>query len=148
MSHPTPGVFPDRRFPVPFDSSSLSLLPPTPQPDPTIANVLRLAQTKVTPYGAWTRGAFARDKYGREVSERDQRAVKWCMIGAVRAVLADFPTIEERLVLRAIWRQIPWWGSGWSIQSWNDMHCPTQRAMLKAFDRAIAKSEKRLSLFG
>ena len=101
----------------------------------TPAERLRAARALLTPPGAWTRGALARDREGNRVECDSVRAVCWCAGGAIsRATDRRDNETEWRLLTKVV---------GFPVSFWNDAPGRTQADVLAALDAAIelAKAE-------
>src|SRR6478735_6768820 len=65
-------------------------------------------------YDRWTQGQYARDKDGGNCVSCSQRAVKWCVLGAVMRV---YPRDYDKIIL-AINAKVA--DGIWGIVHWND----------------------------
>jgi hypothetical protein len=79
---------------------------------------------------AWTRGTMARDKSGKPCDPRDDRAVQFCLVGAIRRVYRGW---GERMrayddVSRVIGNTI--------IEYWNDAPDRTFLDVLRVLEKA------------
>ncbi len=85
--------------------------------------------------GAWCRGTFARDLYGREVDAVSPLARAWCLEGAVARAAwqnrADPAVWEAALAL--LRREVG------AVGPWNDQEGRTQAEVLALLDRILAR---------
>lgn len=109
------------------------------------SRILSRAIALLSQRGAWTTGAMARDRYGRQVEVHDKRAVCWCARGVIRAAAlggtpgkwyatADARWTAEKFLARAAGITD---GRESYIVPWNDGLGRTKRQVLAAFKRAF-----------
>jgi hypothetical protein len=84
-----------------------------------IGEVLESAAELLAQPDRWTQYAFARDQFGNEVSPRDQRAVAFDIVGAIKHVSPSFDAAER------IIEMMPY-VDGKSPSEWNDQVGRTQ----------------------
>lgn len=100
----------------------------------TATSVLRNARERVA-FG-WCRRAFATDADGHPVDERDPRACRWCLAGAVcvepdnAAIDAAIGELEQEIHARD--------GFPYAVVAWNDAHGRTKEEVLSLIDAALA----------
>lgn len=70
---------------------------PAPHNCELIMKMLCSARDLLYPEHYWTRGAQARDGGGKEVEPNDARAIRFCLVGAIRYVAKKPPHVEEAL---------------------------------------------------
>ena len=114
----------------------------------TALEILRAARRLLTPEGAWTRGAMARDKDGRPVSHTDRKAVCWSIYGALLCVAPVIANRERYLACAALHEQMPARLRALSMFSdafpiFNEDPHTTHADVLALFDRAIATEEAK-----
>src|ERR1700722_7637156 len=114
---------------MPLDNTSWS---PDTQVDETTALLVRARGFLER---GWCKGYFAYDGHGDQIAARDERAVSWCMVGAIQ--VAEFGTgnagcQRARDLLRST--------VGESIAKFNDGQ-ETVEPVLAAFDKAIGLIE-------
>jgi hypothetical protein len=104
----------------------------------TTLSVLIAARKLIAPKGAWTTCAWAKDKTGKAVDPESEKAVCYCMSGALIKVAARGSPVgrEARMAIRAA-------NGGRGPIEINDAPRRTHKQVLAAFDRAIAKLRKR-----
>ena len=94
----------------------------------------------------WTRGAFARDAQGGEISPASPEAACWCIGGAAMYMASEpgwdfIQLLDASLpVLRAVGDVIGCTDVGF-IGDWQDAPDRTHAEVLDALDRAIAAEE-------
>lgn len=79
-------------------------------------DTLRATRKLLTPTGAWTQCASARDAHGGPIAPYDKRAVCWCLEGAMRRVtgsdegawLDAFQLIAFEVLVPSHWNDLPW----------------------------------------
>ena len=109
-----------------------------------LLQLLKDAREILTPNGAWTTGASARDILTRPDHSVSDRAVSWCMTGALYRVQQtkdlSREVFDQALIAlgQETWRSAPLY----SLSSWNDQEGRTQGEVLACYDRAIANLEK------
>ena len=108
----------------------------------TTREVLTEARRILTPDGAWTQDAVARDADGDPVSEGNERAVCWCVDGAVALAATgpsgwdsgawtDAMTLLSEAVMPGRGELDP------GVIAWQDAPGRTQAEVLGLLDRAI-----------
>jgi hypothetical protein len=80
----------------------------------------------------WTKGAFARDTEGKEVPAEDEKAVRWCLVGAAIKCRKDYKLFRHP-ILTDWWE----WKPGFSIVRFNDADTTT----FKDIRRVVAEFE-------
>jgi hypothetical protein len=120
---------------MPLDQTNWAAAAPTTETDPTTALLIR-ARGFVG--RGWSRGAPARNAHGSAVEARSDKAVAWCMYGALVAVgVFDgddwLPSAQSRLDAAI---------GGDALWAFNDEQ-ETVEPVLAAFDRAIAGEPPR-----
>lgn len=101
----------------------------------TTLSILKAARELLTPEGAWTQGAWARDDTQRSVDLNDEGACSWCLMGALGRVHGSFPVPGEII---AKLRGIAAYPFNESAVDWNDTDGRTQSEVVRLLDRAIA----------
>jgi len=103
--------------------------------------ILRRARALVAKDGGWTRGRDARDARGREVDIKSRAARAFCVGGAcVRATSGMCDELLLGDVFEAMRAVIGVRGEH-AISDWNDKPRRTQKQVVAAFDKAIARME-------
>ena len=94
------------------------------------AEVLGAAADLLEKPGAWTQGAFARDRMGRPQVSHDHRAICFCAVGAIYRVSGYGPTATEAIsrLSSQVRRN--------SIGEWNDKPNRTQAEVVAALRQA------------
>jgi hypothetical protein len=76
----------------------------------------------LTDQSKWTQGAFARDEHGEMRRPDDDRASRWCILGALRRAYGDTDALGH--AIWAISQVIPSLDgdsiSGYDVAAWND----------------------------
>jgi hypothetical protein len=108
---------------MPFD-----LLPAETKPN-RLADKLCEVRAKIADRKNWTRGCYARDEKNRNVDPFHNNAVKWCLAGAVHAVLRTAGEIN--VCCDALEK-----AAGCQVPVFNDYHIHAD--VLQVIDRAIA----------
>lgn len=104
----------------------------------TVAQVLREAKAVIPTPAQWTRKVAARDSRGNRVTPRNERAVRWCAMGAIEKVApGDGLAALEWAAIRALRPHMDD-----EVPTFNDSH--THAEVLAAFDAAIAEQEAAL----
>ncbi len=93
---------------------------------------LRAARKILTPRKAWTKDNIARDSRGREVSWDSEKAVKFCLCGALMRVLGSENETTFSQCQKAIL------GPSQSFANFNDAPERKHKEVLAALDNAIA----------
>jgi hypothetical protein len=101
--------------------------------------VLRQARALLTPEGAWTQGADARDWAGESISPLAPNVICRCAMGAMLAVAGSYGVIKPA---EALLRRAANVNPLVSLVDWNDERGRTQAEVLAAFDAAIAQAEQ------
>lgn len=102
----------------------------------TIVEQLTAARVLLTPDGAWTTGAFARDSSGLTISPHHDRARCWCISGALKRTSgSSFAPYEG--VAAAVRSVLP--TGNWASE-FNDAPGRTQAEVLALLDTAIARA--------
>lgn len=85
----------------------------------------------------WTQGALARNRSGRKVRVKSNKAASFCIMGAHYHVrrMTSGKTMLDALFIAAVELNIP------SLTSWNDARNRTQSEVLALIDRAIEIAE-------
>lgn len=91
----------------------------------TVDEVLRKARAKIRLKKNWCQGYIARDKFGHPISAIDPKAVQWCALGAVRAVVG--PEVDLTRHIRRLGDPV--------VVNDQEGHA----AVMRLFDRAIKK---------
>lgn len=99
------------------------------KPDPVLACLIA-ARKRITPKGAWCRGACARNHFGNFTYTEDPAAVAWCVVGAIEL---------DNGARGALYAAMD---SDDSLSAWNDAPGRTQKEVLALFDKAIALRRK------
>lgn len=107
----------------------------------SVAEVLNRAADLLTPEGAWTQGAGARDRDGRALVAPHPNAVCWCAFGAIAQVGGDNPDCTS-VVYRA--SRLLDHDQKLDIIEWQDKHGRTQAEVVAALRSAatLASNEK------
>lgn len=102
-------------------------------------DILKRARALLTPPGAWTQTAFARDRDGEPINADSEAAISWCSAGALEASKGGKTRWRAQNHLKsAISTSERSFVSEWSVLTWNDNPDRTQKEVLAAFDKAIA----------
>jgi hypothetical protein len=106
----------------------------------TVVEILKAAKAKIENPDNWTQGFYAKDSDGNTVFGCNERAVCFCALGAVQAVVGDL--ITHNLSANRAWHYLddavrPGYNR---IAVLNDKG--THAEVLAAFDRAIAEAER------
>lgn len=103
--------------------------------------ILRRAQGLIAKKNGWTSGADARDRGGEETSIESRTARAFCAGGAlVRAASAIDPCFQGAAT-DALRKSLGVRGEG-SVARWNDKPRRTQKQVVAAFEKAIARLER------
>jgi hypothetical protein len=97
-----------------------------------IKEILIAARAKIERPENWTKGVFARDSQGRDVTATSKNAVCWCSLGAITATGACY--YDEEKATRFLRLELDAYEN--SITKFNDLSNHTD--VLAMFDRAIA----------
>lgn len=99
----------------------------------TYVEILMAARNLLTPDGAWTQGAAARDDRGKHVPSKSIDAVCWCLTGALNLASKDSnrSSLNGALHMFALANKID------SLVRWNDDMYRTHDEVLAALDHAI-----------
>lgn len=102
------------------------------------SEVLSKAADLIEPEGAWARHQLAKSAHDQVVNPTDERAVCWCMAGAMQRITPVLGNVYYRaheFVARSL--DIP------TFASWNDAPGRTQAEVVKALRDAaeLARSE-------
>lgn len=108
---------------------------------PTALSVLLDAKNLISPEGAWTTGANARDKNQVAVVSEDEDAVCWCADGAI--IRAAFP--HEAEPARRFLRKAAELSPNRPLYVVNDARGSTQSEILAWFGRALNLARKAQS---
>ena len=77
----------------------------------------------------WTQGSLARDSDGFSVDPEASRAVKWCLLGAIKRC---YPDSQEQMVIGKMVREaLVWRGNHITVAQWNDSTYPNFHAVKK-----------------
>jgi hypothetical protein len=106
------------------------------------SEALRAARDKISTPDKWTKGCYARRSDGVMVPDRDPKAVRFCMIGAVCSLYEGgvVPPGPLEFLRTAIGLKNGCFGGG-SISDWNDDQARYHGEVVDAFRRAIAIAE-------
>lgn len=107
----------------------------------TVAEVLDGAADLLTPEGAWTQGAQAKDADGFYVERTDNTAVCWCTVGAVGRV-ADLSDTRLRTISQAL-RAVSTVTGGKEVSRWNDAYDRTQAEVVGKLREAAALAREQ-----
>lgn len=99
----------------------------------TPAEHLRAARKLITPEGAWTQGAYAKDKQGLSVSPGSKNAVSYSIIGAGQLSICGG---EMRIFLNFVNK----FTEG-NVIAWEDKPKRTQAEVISVLDKAIELAE-------
>lgn len=99
----------------------------------TPSEILRAARDKIADPARWTQNAHALDRYGEVVDAKDERAVRWCAMGALLPELDGKPMSIKDAVYRHLESAL---GSTDYVTNVNDRG--GHAAVLNLYDRAIA----------
>lgn len=100
--------------------------------------VLKEARARLAKPGAWTKGAPARDIYGKLATSLDAE-VQWCAVGAlplfgiIRWCTLDY--LEKALAEISLYKR---------VERYNDAPGRTVEDILSLYDRAIEMAENEL----
>lgn len=103
----------------------------------TPLQILRKARKILTPKGAWTRGALARDSLGIQVDPKSESAACWCSVGALHRV-TERGDAKSRSKAWDVLQDI----AISDLDEWNDTEHRRQDQVLLLYSRAIAKLSK------
>lgn len=95
----------------------------------TVKELLTKARNKIKK--GWTRGAYARNKYGKEIFWHSKNACRFCAVGAVKRMSKDDKLIEK--ALSELRRRLP--DNYGTITCYNDQH--KKEDVINLFNRAI-----------
>lgn len=98
----------------------------------SIKNVLIKARSFIK--RGWTRGVYARNKYGHEVDIISKSAIKFCALGAIDK--ATNSAVSYKMTMDFMDHIIDC-----SVSSWNDSS--TKKQVLEGFDKAIKSLENK-----
>lgn len=98
----------------------------------TVKEILIAAKAKIDTPEKWAKNAAAYDEHGYPCDRYEGRAVSWCSLGAIDAVIDPCERHGTWWVREAL-RDIV----GLSIAEWNDHPDRTHAEVMAAFDRAI-----------
>ena len=100
------------------------------------ADVLRAARALIADPARWTRGQLACDAVGRSVKPNNPKAVRWCVMGAIRKADPD-DRLERGTAHTALRLGLRRLGFSKGPMSTNDRH--GHAAILAALDAAIVE---------
>ncbi len=103
----------------------------------TPLQVLEAARATITPPGAWTQKASARNAKGNSVTPTNKNAVCFCLLGAIDRIQAES---ELRCSATTLLRDLVPPGFGRMLADYND--ASTHAEVLSLFDKAIATLKK------
>lgn len=106
----------------------------------TVLAALKAARRLLSKPERWTKGWFAKDKDGADVSELSKHATCFCPEGAI---YRSAPGLLETDALAALERGLP--KQWYSVPLWNDAPRRTHAQVLRLFDRAIEAERKRVT---
>lgn len=99
-------------------------------------DVLRAMKARLSTPAKWARGVAARDKHGIRCRAEHERAVCWCLLGALGLSGAQGP---DRLGAALILHSVLPDGSN-TIPQFNDSKKTTHADVLAVLDKAIEKA--------
>jgi hypothetical protein len=112
-----------------------------------VLEALRALEKLFSKPGTWTRGRFAVDKDGEEVTPSDKKAVKFCAVGGIDRVRSkkwfDYHTRGQ--IITTLESVIPKAASADFITGYNDHYGRTQSQIVKLIQRAIRRREKEIA---
>lgn len=114
--------------------------------DAAVLALLERGRARITPPGAWTQRAMARDKTGIPRAPTDAAAVCWCSIGALECVSEERPYRLSGIAALA-WSELAE-QAGEALSDWQDKAGRTHAETLYLWDRAIATVQRRIEEAG
>lgn len=111
------------------------------------ADLLRHAKAIIADPHHWTKGTYAKDKYGSEISYGATTATCFCASGAVRRAAQDgeyHTDIREVAfqLLRSATKRVLRKGRSAPVPEFNDANHRTHDQVMRMFDYAIKAAEK------
>ncbi len=103
-----------------------------------IIEALKQARAKIAI--GWCQISFAEDGAGNSVDVRSKKACSWCVLGAL---LASLPRKKRVGFFASLIYEVALAARTVELDIWNDDKRRTKNQVLKAFDKAIARAEKR-----
>lgn len=67
-----------------------------------VATILNAAADLLTHKGAWTKGAFARDRSGQTTNSTNSNACSWCVVGAIGNVTVNATPGQHWQAIKAL----------------------------------------------
>lgn len=106
--------------------------------------ILEEAQNLIKNEACWTQGSQARDRLGREIDPCEPQAVRWCAIGAVRAVAGKDSDIKASIALLSAATPnkeecypMTWDNDLEIVEEYNDLDYRKHSEIIILFDKAI-----------
>jgi hypothetical protein len=121
----------------------------------TEIQILEEARAKIADPKNWTKGVLWRDAEGQRVPPKEgpEKAVCFCMLGAIRAVVPGEEHIEERSAAACrLWEAVNSriverkWQDHMVIADFNDAPTTTHEMVLAKYDEAIAMARESASV--
>lgn len=101
-----------------------------------VTELLKRAKERISDYKRWTRGVYARDRYGRCTPSASTAACQWCAVGSLLSFARDYEPRE----INAANFLLDGFNDGLAATTINDTQ--EHQAVLDMYDRAIKKSEE------